>query len=68
MMHSSQLFHALPVQVETPDASDEVLECPTLRDQLKPRPSPFVVSRQPWGTPRTADLPTLRQQAANLAG
>ncbi len=31
-------------QVETPDVSDEVLECPMLRHLLQPRPSPFVVS------------------------
>lgn len=34
----------LYMQVESPDASDEVLDCPTLRGQLRPRPSPFVVS------------------------
>ncbi|KAI3432447.1 hypothetical protein D9Q98_003998 [Chlorella vulgaris] len=31
-------------QVETPDVSDEVLECPSLRHMLRPRPSPFCVS------------------------
>lgn len=30
-------------QVETPDFADEVLECPSLRHLLRPRPSPFVV-------------------------
>lgn len=38
---------AVPVtnfQVEAPDSSDEVLECPMLRDKLRPRPSPFVVN------------------------
>ena len=43
--------HSLPprlaslcsLQVEAPDKSDEVLECPSLRGALRPRPSPFVV-------------------------
>ncbi|PSC73510.1 phosphofructokinase family [Micractinium conductrix] len=30
--------------VEAPDKSDEVLECPSLRGALRPRPSPFVVN------------------------
>lgn len=34
---------ACHVQVETPDFADEVLECPSLRHLLRPRPSPFVV-------------------------
>ncbi|KAL4423922.1 hypothetical protein ABPG75_001223 [Micractinium tetrahymenae] len=37
-------FAVTNFQVETPDASDEVLECPTLRHLLRPRPSPFVVN------------------------
>ncbi|EIE26511.1 phosphofructokinase family protein [Coccomyxa subellipsoidea C-169] len=31
------------------DASDEVLECPTLRDKLEPRPSPYVISNNLGG-------------------
>eukprot|EP00884_Botryococcus_braunii_P013565 jgi/Botrbrau1/22209/Bobra.168_1s0040.1 len=28
--------------IDTPDKSDALLECPTLRDKLTPRPSPYV--------------------------
>ncbi|BDA40893.1 ATP-dependent 6-phosphofructokinase 5, chloroplastic [Coccomyxa sp. Obi] len=35
--------------VDPPDASDEVLECPTLRDKLEPRPSPYVISNNLGG-------------------
>jgi len=30
--------------IPPPDASDDFLACPTIRDQLTPRPSPFVMS------------------------
>ncbi|GAB4815012.1 hypothetical protein N2152v2_002058 [Parachlorella kessleri] len=35
-------------QVESPDRSDDVLDCPNIRSKLKPRPSPFVVHNN-WG-------------------
>ncbi|KAK9831834.1 hypothetical protein WJX81_000048 [Elliptochloris bilobata] len=33
-----------PFAVDAPDIGEEVLECPTLRDRLEPRPSPYTAS------------------------
>lgn len=49
------------MQVETPDVSDEVLECPSLRQMLRPRPSPFCVSSL-VGCARPGDCQRMHEQ------